>query len=388
MKLNGLEKGSSSDDEELIERKYDVERIEPKTSRRRLVPFVIVSTMLIVAPLILVFVLQYGVASVAIGVTGGCTQTATNTNTCTITMSGSITAGRTVLVGVGTPGARTVSSITGGGTYSKRSSIVNTVNAEMWSTTVGGATGGTSSVVVTMSGNGRFTAWASEYTGVTFFNQSGASVTQSGSTANPSISYNTGSTSNWFVAVEVGTGTAPTSGLGNLRDARAATGVDQGYVDNTGSATLTLSTTHAATAWAIAGLELHATSACSENPTSTFADDSGVTFEPTSPLNGAATPAKGQSAGLPAITVTNNGPSTCSIGISRTSSAPVGVEDQWNTVNTAPSPGTHDVTTSNVVVCASIVDGATCNIYMWSRVTASGSTAPNTYVNTYVIQEA
>jgi hypothetical protein len=324
-------------------------------------------------------------AAVGIGVTGGCTQTLTNTNTCTITMSGSLTSGRTVVVGVGTPGARTVSSITGGGTYTKRNSVVNTVDAEIWSTTVGGGTGGTSSVVVTMSGNGRFVAWATEYTGVTFFGPTFPTAT--GSSANPSQAYTLDDGNDWFVANFVNTGTAPTAGTGNLRDARAATGVSQGYVDNTNAnpVSVTDSVTHTATAWASVGIELVAASACSRTPTFSYASGSAVTFHPVAPWNdNHATAADGQGAGTPAMTVTNTGPGACNIGIKRNSAAPTGVEDQWNTINTAPNSGTNDVTLSNVVVCSSVAQAGTCTIYMWSRV-GTGSTG--SLENTYVIQQ-
>ena len=355
--------------------------------RRITVLLVIVGFVLAGLGLVVLFIPQAS-AAVGIGVTGGCTQTATNTNTCTITMSGSLTSGRTVLVGVSSPGLRSVSSITGGGTYSQRNTLTNTVYGAIWSTTVGGGTGGTSSVVVTMNGNGRFVAWATEYTGITFFGHT--FPTNSGSTANPTISFTIHDGNNWLVAILTNTGTAPTALTGNLRDARAATGVSQGYVDNTAGTpdtSVTDAVTHAATAWTAVAIELRTSAACGHGPTFTYSSGSQVTFHPSAPLAGAATAADGQGAGTPAITATNQGPSTCNIGIARQSAAPTGVEDQFNNVNTAPGSGTNDITLSAQTVCASVADGGTCTIYLWSRVTASGSTPPNTYSNTYIVSE-
>lgn len=365
-----------------------------KPTRLRLVfgSSLIVSGLVVAAFLVaLPLISQPAAAAVGIGVTGGCTQTATNTATCTITMSGSLTSGRTVVVGVGTPGARTVSGITGGGTYSKRSSVLNTVDAEMWSTTVGGGTGGTSSVVITMSGNGRFVAWATEYTGVLFFGPT--AITNTGSTANPTVSYTLDDASDWLLAMEVGTGTAPTAGTGNLRDARATTGVDSGYVDNTAASatSVTASTTHSATAWAIAGLELVIASGCTRAPT--VALGGGQTQIIWSPATGTEGPdmPTGESSGTPMVTLTNKGPGSCGLGISRQSGTPpTGVEDQWSATNSAPNSGTNDITTSNAVVCAGVAEGGTCQIWLWTRFTnfqASGS-GGQIFTGTYVWTEA
>ena len=127
---------------------------------------------------------------------------------------------------------------------------------------------------------------------------------------------------------------------------------------------------------------------CTNAPTFTYSSGTQVTFNPTAPLNGAPTPAAGQGAGTPAVTVTNNGVGTCAISIKRATAAPAGVEDQWNTANSAPASGTNSITTSYQTVCASVAQAGTCTVYMWSRVTASGSTPPTTYSNTYTFQTA
>lgn len=356
-------------------------------SRRMLA---IVLTMLLLEGLAVVaLIVQPARAAVGIGVTGGCSQTATNTNTCTITMSGALTSGRTVLVGISSPGTRTVSTVTGGGSYSQLNNLQNTVRGFLWGTTVGGGTGGTSSIVVTMSGNGRFVAWASEYTGVTFYGPT-PYPTNSGSTANPTISYTLHDANDWLVSVLTNSGTAPTAGTGNFRDGRATTGVSQGYVDNTAASatSVTTSDTHAADTWTAVGIELVIASGCTRAPTFTYSSGTQVTFHPTAPLIGAATAADGQGAGTPAVTVTNKGPGPCAIGIKRASAAPAGVEDQWATTNSAPNSGTNDVTTSNVNVCTGVAEAAMCTVYMWSRVTSSSSTPPNSYANTYTFTEA
>ena len=81
---------------------------------------------------------------------GGCTQTASNTKTCTITMT--ISAGDTVVVTISNPSTtNAVSSVTGGGTYTKKAQNTNTgVKIELWATGIGASTSA-SSVVVTMS---------------------------------------------------------------------------------------------------------------------------------------------------------------------------------------------------------------------------------------------
>lgn len=127
---------------------------------------------------------------------------------------------------------------------------------------------------------------------------------------------------------------------------------------------------------------------CTVAPTFTYSSGTQVTFNPTVPLNGAPTAAAGQGAGTPAVTVTNQGVGTCAISIKRATAAPTGIEDQWNTVNSAPASGTNSITTSYQTVCASVAQAGTCTVYMWSRVTASGSTPPATYGNTYTFQTA
>jgi hypothetical protein len=129
-----------------------------------------------------------------------------------------------------------------------------------------------------------------------------------------------------------------------------------------------------------------AVSNCSVSPSLTYSSGAQVTFNPVGPWDdNHATAADGQGAGTPAILVTNNGPGSCDIGIKRSAASPAGVEDQWNTSNSPPTSGTNDITTSNQVVCAAVGNGATCAIYLWSRV--SNPTTPDTYNLTYIIQE-
>jgi len=192
--------------------------------------------------------------------------------------------------------------------------------------------------------------------------------------------------------------TAPTQGTySTLRQAPCSTGGSSStrscsslttHVQPTAGGNGYSDETHAAVAWAGGVIELRNQPTCTVAPTITYASGTGVTFNPTAPLDGSPTAAQGQADGTPAMLVTNNGPGTCSISIKRASAAPAGVEDQWNTVNTPPPSGTNDVTLTYQVVCANVAQGSTCSIYMWSRVTASGSTPPGTYTNTYNIQEA
>ncbi|HEV2192917.1 MAG TPA: LamG-like jellyroll fold domain-containing protein [Nitrosopumilaceae archaeon] len=183
-----------------------------------------------------------------------------------IAVTKTVTARNTVVVAiVETPATVAVTSITGGGTYTQQGTFTNGVTkVELWSTTAGGATAA-SSVSVAFSGTAdQVAVGVSEYSGVVAL---GTTATNSGVTANPTISKTTVDNNNWIVSGLGGssgsTETAPTALTGNLRTAVGTiignnNDVALGIVDNTAAtpSSVTTSETHAADTWAAVALEL------------------------------------------------------------------------------------------------------------------------------------
>lgn len=209
--------------------------------------------------------------SIAIGGHGKAQQGA-STPTSPIAVTVALTAGNTGIVDVtyAGPTVGSVTSITGGGTWTQKQIQLNGIaKIERWTTGIGGvATASSISIAYTVNGSTAVQAICSDYSGVQSF---GNSWTNLGATSNPSIALNTEDAGNVVVGgFGFADGTVatpvPTAGTGNLREADAvsAAGADDSaaaLTDNT-SATpgvVTNSVTFAASAgtkWAALALEL------------------------------------------------------------------------------------------------------------------------------------
>jgi hypothetical protein len=164
-----------------------------------------------------------------------------------------INAGETgVVCFENTGGTGGVTSITGGGTWTKRTSNAYTsgprVFTEIW-TTDANAAAGTASLSIAYNGAPVVVAAVgAAYTGV---GSLGAAATPGGVTeSNPSIALVTQDANNWAIAAfGSNDGTAATAGTGNLRDQANLVGASDGFValnDNTAASpsSVTNSITH------------------------------------------------------------------------------------------------------------------------------------------------
>jgi len=348
-----------------------------ETIKRRKKSALIVSTLSILTILVLASILLVSTpveATISVAHNAGCVQTSSSSKTCTITVT--ITAGNTALVAIEHISG-TVSTIVGGGTYTQRVTKTNTVIAEIWTTSIAGASSA-SSVVITMSANGRFVAQALDVAGATFF---GLTHTSGTTGTNPSDAQTITDANNWlFTSFSANIATTPTSGTGTLYNAGSTTGIDGGLVSNTATSitSVTTSETLASSTWAGAMLELVSVSACSRVPTIVL--PSGQTsIKWTNPLATANNVAPdGQTSIVAELVVTQNGPGACNVGIQASAAFPSGVTYKWSATSTAPGTGVNVVPispTSATTVCSAVAQASTCSIWVWSDLVNAGAQA-------------
>lgn len=221
----------------------------------------IISSILAIGIMSLIIVSFSAVATIAVAHNAGCVQTSTSSKTCTITIT--ITAGNTAMVAINHISG-TVSTIVGGGTYTQRVTKTNTVIAEIWTTPIAGATTA-SSIVITMSANGRFVAHALDISGATFL---GPTQTSGTTGANPTDSKTIVSANDWlFTSFAGNLATTPTAGTGTLYNPGSTTGIDGGLVGNTAASVVSVTTseTLASSTWAGAMIEIYQGSFFSTN---------------------------------------------------------------------------------------------------------------------------
>ena len=167
--------------------------------------------------------------------------------------------GNTLVVVVALNGtAQTVSTVQDNNnstTFASANAVNNTNRVEVWSAR--NVTGSPTSVKVTLSASNLDWAMSvGEYSGVAVVGQNG---TNSGNSADPTISLTTVDANNWVVAGFCTTTPAATSKTGNLRDATASPAVVADALnDNTVAApsSVTNAITHALAVWAAVALEL------------------------------------------------------------------------------------------------------------------------------------
>ncbi len=173
----------------------------------------------------------------------------------TVTITASHTA---IIVTFASPSTIAVTSITGGGTYTKRASTTSgTYTIEIWATAAG-ASASASSVSVAFSGGPatNFGLIAADYSGVVAL---GNTNTNSNTNANPTISVTTQDLNNFVVAGFAVTAGTPTSGTGTLRNSTTGCGSPaSAFNDNTVTSpgALVNTVTHTAATWVAVALEL------------------------------------------------------------------------------------------------------------------------------------
>jgi hypothetical protein len=192
-----------------------------------------------------------------------------------IVVTVTINAGETaVLHFVSVGGTGGVTSITGGGTWTKRTSNIFTgtsrINSEIWTTDAGAAAGAAS---VSVAYNGAPVAIACEvgaYTGVLGIGVAATPVGQS--TSSPTISLATQDANNWIIGAfgsddfseAPATYTASGAGVTNRGDAgvSAATDAHTAILDNTRATvgSVSVAITYAAASYSVVALELRTVS--------------------------------------------------------------------------------------------------------------------------------
>lgn len=164
-------------------------------------------------------------------------------------------------------GGMSVSSISGGGTYTQQGSTVDNTDGtahrttQIWSTSAGGATSA-STCSVAMTGDAACVEVVVRcYTGVDAI---GTTASNTGTSTNPTVSLTTQDNNNWVVAAFNSANDGPATALtGNLRDTGLQTGaqdVGTSSTDNTSVsvASVTNAVTLASSTWAALALELRA----------------------------------------------------------------------------------------------------------------------------------
>lgn len=191
--------------------------------------------------------------ALAFGTTGAQTGTATP-----LAVTIAVNNGDTVIVTVTfNPNTCAVTSITGGGAFTLRTSVNNGANLrqEMWSTDAGAGVSA-SSVSVAFSGTAADAgAMVETVTGVLGL---GPTATATGSTLNPTIAIVTQDSNNWVVAGFGWGNTGATTLGGDIRATDGNISISDAIGDHTVAApgTCTVSAIHGAVTWVATAIEL------------------------------------------------------------------------------------------------------------------------------------
>jgi len=256
----------------------------------------------------------------------GSNNLSTSATSMTVTIPATVAGNDLVAVvsiGIDIAPNTTVSSVTAtGATFASRVVLSNGVaRVEIWSAR--GISAGITTVTINFVAATNATAAVAEYSGVAAL---GTTATNSGATANPTVSLTTQDANNFVVggfsasaagiaAFTALTGTlraAPVTAAGDVTDVAGA------LTDNTSAtpASVTNAVTQAANTWAAAALELRSTSTCSGicYKQSTFVAEGSST-----PVASITSPAMTVAAGDLLIVFCRSGPST-QTGVTVTSS--------------------------------------------------------------------
>ena len=239
---------------------------------------------------------------------------------------------------------------------------------------------GTNDIVISQSGANDVVGGATSWTGVDQTSAFGPTAVANGTTSPATVDVT--SASNEVVVDVVGTRNAATLTVGAGQTQRWNLGVgviDGGGSSEPGAATVTMSWTLSGTfEWAIAGVSLRpAGAATCDSLTVTTSDLAGQlwfneTVEPdaipfTTQVNVSASY---QTGATPALSVTNDGSTTCDVTIRLMSDPGTGRSLKFNTTNSAPWPADSSrevpVNPSSVTACSAVGIGGTCDIWLWA----------------------